>query len=69
MSATHATQDFDVADGGGDRNALAIRTAVTLRFVDQWGERDTGITTRKAETTALCPSTSASSRGMLVPPF
>jgi phage terminase large subunit len=39
---------LDVADGGGDRNALAIREGVTLRTVEQWGERDTGVTTRKA---------------------
>ena len=39
---------LDVADGGGDRNALAIREGVTLRSVEQWGERDTGVTTRKA---------------------
>ena len=39
---------LDVADGGGDRNALAIREGVILRTVEQWGERDTGVTTRKA---------------------
>jgi phage terminase large subunit len=39
---------LDVADGGGDRNALAIREASVLRSVDQWGERDTGVTTRRA---------------------
>ncbi len=39
---------LDVADGGGDRNALAVREAVTLRSVEQWGERDTGVTTRRA---------------------
>jgi phage terminase large subunit len=39
---------LDVADGGGDRNALAVREGVTLRSVEQWGERDTGVTTRKA---------------------
>jgi hypothetical protein len=39
---------LDVADGGGDRNALAVRTAVTLQHVEQWGERDTGVTTRRA---------------------
>ncbi|MBR1216196.1 hypothetical protein [Bradyrhizobium sp. JYMT SZCCT0180] len=39
---------LDVADGGGDRNAMAIREGVTLRSVEQWGERDTGITTRRA---------------------
>jgi phage terminase large subunit len=39
---------LDVADGGGDRNALAIREGATLRTIEQWGERDTGVTTRKA---------------------
>jgi hypothetical protein len=39
---------LDVADGGGDRNALAIREASILRNVEQWGERDTGVTTRRA---------------------
>lgn len=39
---------LDVADGGGDRNALAIREASVLRSVEQWGERDTGVTTRRA---------------------
>jgi phage terminase large subunit len=39
---------LDVADGGGDRNALAIREASVLRNVEQWGERDTGVTTRRA---------------------
>jgi phage terminase large subunit len=39
---------LDVADGGGDRNAMAIREGVTLRSVEQWGERDTGLTTRRA---------------------
>lgn len=39
---------LDVADGGGDRNALAVRVASLLNSVDQWGERDTGVTTRKA---------------------
>lgn len=39
---------LDVADGGGDRNALAQRKNVVLRYLEQWGERDTGVTTRKA---------------------
>ncbi len=39
---------LDVADGGGDRNALAIREATILRVIDLWGERDTGVTTRRA---------------------
>jgi phage terminase large subunit len=48
----HANDDvyagLDVADGGGDRNALAVRKGVVLLSVDQWGERDTGVTARKA---------------------
>jgi phage terminase large subunit len=39
---------LDVADGGGDRNALATRRGVVLRHVDEWGERDTGATARRA---------------------
>src|ERR1039458_4409884 len=33
---------LDVADGGGDRNALALRRGVVLRHLVEWGERDTG---------------------------
>src|SRR5215471_13776895 len=36
---------LDVADGGGDRNALAARTGVVLDLLQEWGERDTGVTT------------------------
>lgn len=39
---------LDVADGGVDRNAFAIRQWVILRYVDEWGSRDVGVTTRKA---------------------
>jgi hypothetical protein len=39
---------LDVADGGGDRNALAKRKGVILKHVDEWGERDTGATARRA---------------------
>lgn len=42
------TAGLDVADEGGDRNALTIREWVVWRYVDEWGERDPGITTRKA---------------------
>lgn len=38
---------LDVADGGIDRNALTIREGVVCRFVDEWGERDPGVSTRK----------------------
>lgn len=39
---------LDVADGGGDTNALALRRGVVLRSVVEWGERDTGVTARRA---------------------
>jgi phage terminase large subunit len=39
---------LDVADGGGDRNALAQRKGVILQSIEEWGERDTGVTTRRA---------------------
>lgn len=39
---------LDVSDGGGDRNALAKRQGVILRFVDEWAAKDTGETARRA---------------------
>jgi phage terminase large subunit len=39
---------LDVADGGNDRNALAKRHGILLAYAEQWGERDTGVTTRRA---------------------
>lgn len=39
---------LDVADEGMDRNALAVRQWIILRECDEWGERDPGITTRRA---------------------
>lgn len=39
---------LDVADDGMDRNALTIREWVIWRVVEEWGERDPGITARKA---------------------
>lgn len=39
---------LDVADGGGDRNALAVRKGSILRELTEWGERDTGVTARRA---------------------
>lgn len=38
---------LDIADGGMDRNALALRQWVILRHVEEWGERDAGVTTRR----------------------
>jgi len=39
---------LDVADEGLDTNALAKRKGVVLKSVEEWGERDTGKTTRRA---------------------
>lgn len=43
---------LDVADEGGDANALSKRQGIVLRYVEDWGVRDTGVTTRK--TVDLC---------------
>lgn len=37
----------DVADEGNDKNALAVRQWVILRHLQEWGERDPGVTTRR----------------------
>lgn len=39
---------LDVADGGGDTNALFIREGILGLFCQPWGAPDTGVTTRKA---------------------
>lgn len=39
---------LDVADEGGDKNAIAITHGPLLRYIDQWGEGDVGETARKA---------------------
>lgn len=39
---------LDVADEGGDKNALAVRYGVVLRHCSAWGEGDTGVTARRA---------------------
>lgn len=39
---------LDVADEGNDRNALTLRQWVIWRDVQEWGERDTAVTARKA---------------------
>lgn len=39
---------LDVADGGIDRNSLSKRQWIIWRTCEQWGERDTGVTTRRA---------------------
>jgi phage terminase large subunit len=38
---------LDVADGGQDRNALAMREWVILRRIHEWGGVDTAVTTQK----------------------
>lgn len=43
---------LDVADGGIDRNALSLRQWIIWRDVEEWGERDPGVTTRR--TIAKC---------------
>lgn len=37
----------DIADEGGDKNALAIRKGPILKFIDHWGDGDTGVTARR----------------------
>lgn len=37
---------MDVADEGADRNALAKRQGIVLRFASEWGERDPGVSCR-----------------------
>lgn len=39
---------LDVADGGIDRNAIAVRQDIVWRDAEEWGERDPGVTTRRA---------------------
>lgn len=39
---------LDVADDGDDRNSLSIRDWIVLRYVEEWGERDPGVTARRA---------------------
>ena len=39
---------LDVADGGGDLNALAKRKGAILKSCEAWGERDTALTARRA---------------------
>ena len=39
---------LDVADEGGDLNALVTRRGPILKTAEEWGERDTGETTRRA---------------------
>lgn len=39
---------LDVADGGIDRNALAVRQWVILRSIEEWGGVDTAVTAQRA---------------------
>lgn len=42
----------DVADEGGDKNAVAFRKGILLQYIDCWGKGDTGETTNRAITNA-----------------
>lgn len=44
---------LDIADEGVDRNAIAARQGVILRRVDEWGERDPGVSARRAMALSL----------------
>lgn len=39
---------LDVADEGIDRNALSLRQWIIWRSIEEWGERDPGVTARRA---------------------
>jgi len=39
---------LDVADQGPDRNALSLRQWIIWRHCEEWGERDPGVTARRA---------------------
>lgn len=39
---------LDVADAGGDKNALVARKGIVLKYADEWGARDTAVTARRA---------------------
>lgn len=39
---------LDVADGGLDTNTLLRRKGIVLKSAAEWGDRDTGVTTRRA---------------------
>lgn len=39
---------LDVADEGGDRNALTLREWIIWRQCDEWGDRDPGVSARRA---------------------
>lgn len=43
---------LDVADDGADRNGLALVQWIIVRYSEEWGERDPGVTTRR--TVAAC---------------
>jgi len=39
---------LDVADDGEDRNSLSLREWVVWKYVEEWGDRDPGVTARRA---------------------
>jgi len=43
---------LDVADEGVDLNAQLIRKGSVLKFIDEWGDRDTGLSGRRAVSNA-----------------
>jgi hypothetical protein len=45
------TAGLDVADTGADSNALAVRKGPLLKHLEEWGERDTSVTARRAVST------------------
>lgn len=47
----NAMAGLDVADGGIDRNGFVVRTGLIMRHAEEWGERDPGVTTRRAAVT------------------
>lgn len=44
MESGIAISGLDIADEGGDLNAQAVRKGITLKFLEQWPEGDTGET-------------------------
>ena len=48
MIPNNWTMGLDVADGGIDRNGMTLRQWIIWRDAQEWGERDPGITARRA---------------------
>lgn len=56
MDAGKVIGGLDVADSGRDNNALVVRKGAVVKLAEEWGERDTGRTARRA-VGALTPHT------------